>query len=126
MIVRLAAFLLTSAMLSGVASAEESGAALFEPCRACHSLDPAAGKPMPGPSLANLLGRTVAGDPAFDYSPVLRAAREGGRVWSAQTLEAFIDDPEAMFPGTWMSRVPLAKPADRQALVRFIADPASR
>lgn len=126
MIVRLAAFVVLSAVLSGGAVAEENGAALFEPCRACHSLDPVAAKPMPGPNLANIIGRKVAGDPAFDYSPVLRAARDEGPAWTRETLESFIADPEAMFPGTWMSRVPLANAADRQALVRFIADPASR
>ena len=119
---RLAGVLLA---LMASSAAAENGAALFEPCRACHALDPAA-KTMPGPNLAGLIGRKVAGDPQFDYSPVLRKARDEGRVWTVLTLETFIADPEAMFPGTWMSRVPLANPADGQALVRFIADPASR
>ena len=122
MIGRTAALLL--ALIPSAAAAEDDSV-LFNTCRACHSLDPAA-KVMAGPKLAGLLGRKVAGDPDFDYSPVLQAAREEGRVWSAETLETFIADPEAMFPGTWMSRVPLANPADRRALVRFITDPASR
>jgi cytochrome c len=117
-------FALLTLMLNCAAAAED-GAALFEPCRACHSLDPAP-KVMAGPNLAGLIGRKVAGDPNFDYSPVLREARQQGRVWTLEALEAFVADPEAMFPGTWMSRVPLANAADRQALVRFITDPASR
>jgi cytochrome c len=124
MIGKFAGFIL-ALMLYGDAAAEE-GPALFEPCRACHSLDPAAAKVMPGPSLANLIGRKVAGDPAFDYSPVLRAAREEGRVWSAETLETFIADPEAMFPAMWMSAQGIKDAAERRALARFIADPASR
>jgi cytochrome c len=124
MIVRsVAAFLLLTVLATGAAARD--GAALFEPCRACHALDPAA-KPMAGPNLAGLIGRKVAGDEQFDYSPVLREAREQGRVWSAATLEQFIAEPEKMFPGTWMSRVPIASAADRQALLRFITDPASR
>jgi cytochrome c len=111
--------------LTAFAAAADDGSTLFNTCRACHSLDPAA-KVMAGPNLAGLIGRKVAGDPAFDYSPVLRAAREEGHVWTAETLEKFVADPEAMFPGTWMSRVPLANPADRQALVRFLTDPKSR
>jgi cytochrome c len=115
------------ALLIAVASsaAAQDGTALFEPCRACHALDPAA-KPMAGPNLAGLLGRKIAGDPQFDYSPVLRQAREEGRTWNAESLEVFIADPEALFPGTWMSRLPIPNAADRQALVRFITDPASR
>jgi cytochrome c len=115
------------ALLIAVASSAsaQDGAALFEPCRACHALDPAA-KPMAGPNLAGLLGRKVAGDSQFDYSPVLQQARDEGRVWTADSLETFIADPEAVFPGTWMSRLPIPNAADRQALVRFITDPASR
>jgi len=70
--------LILAAMLCGGAAAED-GAALFEPCRACHSLDPAA-KDMAGPNLAALLGRKVAGDPGFDYSPIPRRARPPARV----------------------------------------------
>jgi cytochrome c len=111
------------ALIPGAAAADD-GSALFNPCRACHSLDPAA-REMAGPNLSRVLGRKVAGDDTFDYSPVLQQARTEGRVWTPAALEAFIADPEAMFPGTWMSRVPMGVP-ERQALVRFIADPASR
>jgi cytochrome c len=106
-------------------AAAQDGAALFAPCRACHSLDPAA-KVMPGPNLAGLIGRKVAGDPAFDYSPVLRQAREEGRIWTREALEAFLADPEAMFPAMWMSAQGIRDAAERKALARFIADPASR
>jgi cytochrome c len=105
-------------------AAADDGSALFNPCRACHSLDPTA-KMMAGPNLNGLIGRKIAGDEKFDYSPALRQAREEGRVWSADTLEKFIADPEAALPGTWMSRVPMGA-AERAALVRFITDPASR
>jgi cytochrome c len=115
--------LLLLAWVSSTAVAD-GGNALFNPCRACHSLDPAA-KVMAGPNLAGLLGRKVAGDDKFDYSPVLRQARDEGRLWSAESLERFLADPEAMFPGTWMSRVPMG-PTERAALVRFISDPAAR
>ena len=98
---------------------------LFTPCRACHSLDPAA-KVMPGPNLAGLIGRKVAGDPAFDYSPVLQQAREEGRVWTREALERFLADPEAMFPAMWMSAQGIRDATERKALARFIADPASR
>ena len=117
------AALLSFAFPAG-ASAED-GAALFEPCRACHSLDPAA-KVMPGPNLSGLLGRKVAGDPNFDYSPVLRAARDEGRVWTRDLLEQFLADPEAMFPAMWMSAQGLRNADDRKALAAFIADAASR
>jgi cytochrome c len=116
--------LIVALMLCGGAAAED-GAALFEPCRACHALDPAA-KVMPGPNLAGLVGRKVAGDPKFDYSPVLQKARDEGRVWTLDVLEAFLADPEAMFPAMWMSAQGIRDAAERRALARFIADSASR
>ena len=112
------------ALIPSVALADD-GATLFEPCRACHSLDPAA-KPMPGPNLAGLIGRKVAGDEKFDYSPVLQQARENGRVWTLEAIETFLADPEAAFPAMWMSAQGIRDPAARAALARFIADPASR
>ena len=114
-------------LIAGMASPAlaQDGAALFAPCRACHSLDPAA-KVMPGPNLAGLIGRKVAGDPTFDYSPVLRQARDAGRIWTPEALETFLADPEAMFPAMWMSAQGIRDAADRRALARFIADPASR
>jgi cytochrome c len=117
--------LLWLVLLPSAAVADDNGSALFEPCRACHSLDPAS-KMAAGPNLAGLIGRKVAGDARFDYSPVLRQAHDDGRVWTIGMLDLFLADPEAMFPGTWMSRVPIATAGDRRALARFIADPASR
>ena len=97
----------------------------FAPCRACHSLDPAE-KGLPGPHLNGLIGRGIGGDPAFDYSPVLRKARDQGLRWDAARLDAFLADPAAMFPGLWMSMRGIEDAAERQALVRFLENPSSR
>jgi cytochrome c len=107
------------------AVAQEDGARLFEPCRACHSLDPAA-QGLPGPNLSGLIGRKVGSDPAFDYSPALRKARDDGLMWEAGRLDAFLADPAKMFPGLWMSMRGIEDAAERQALVRFLAEPSSR
>jgi cytochrome c len=110
---------------SGETYAQERGAALFEPCRACHALDPKA-QPMAGPNLAGLLGRRVAGDPEFDYSPVLREAGAAGQTWTEGLLDRFLADPEAMFPGLWMSMRGIANPDDRRALIDFMAKAGMR
>ncbi|WP_213287510.1 c-type cytochrome [Bradyrhizobium sp. sGM-13] len=120
-----AALLLLPFLLSAPAIAEENGVRAFALCRACHSLDPAE-RGLPGPNLAGLIGRTVAADPEFDYSPALRKARDEGLRWDATRLEAFLADPAAMFPGLWMSIRGIEDAAERQALVRFLADPSSR
>jgi cytochrome c len=107
------------------AAAEENGAHLFALCRACHSLDPAE-RGLPGPNLAGLIGRGIGGDTTFDYSPVLRKARDEGFRWDSRRLDGFLADPAEMFPGLWMSMRGIEDPAERQALVRFLADPSSR
>ena len=120
------AFLVLLPMLGSTAViAEEDGARAFTPCRACHSLDPVE-RGLPGPNLSGVVGRSIGGDSAFDYSPVLRKARDDGLRWDAQRLQTFLADPAAMFPGLWMSMRGIEDTAERQALVRFLSDPASR
>jgi cytochrome c len=107
------------------AAAEENRARLFASCRACHSLDPAE-RGLPGPNLAGLIGRKVGGDTAFDYSPVLRKARDEGLRWDTGRLETFLADPAEMFPGLWMSMRGIEDAAERETLVRFLVNPSSR
>jgi cytochrome c len=117
--------LLLPVLAGAPAAAEESGERLFAPCRACHSLD-AAERGLPGPNLAGLIGRRIGGDTAFDYSPTLRKARDEGLRWDARRLDGFLADPAEMFPGLWMSMRGIEDAAERQSLVRFLADAASR
>jgi cytochrome c len=120
-----ACLLLLSIVMAAPAAAEENGERLFAPCRACHSLDPAE-RGLPGPNLAGLIGRKIGGDTAFDYSPALRKARDEGLQWDAGRLETFLADPAEMFPGLWMSMRGIEDAAERQSLLRFLADPAPR
>jgi cytochrome c len=117
--------LLLSLLLPASATAEENGVRAFTPCRACHSLD-AAERNLPGPNLSGVVGRAVGGAAEFDYSPVLRKARDEGLRWDAKRLEAFLADPAAMFPGLWMSMRGIEDAAERQALVRYLTDPSAR
>ena len=116
---------LLSLLLPASAAAEENGARAFTPCRACHSLDPAE-RGLPGPNLSGLIGRAVAGNADFDYSPVLRKARDEGLRWDVKRLETFLADPAAMFPGLWMSMRGIEDATERQALVRYLMDPSAR
>ena len=108
-----------------VAASAEDGEKLFTPCRACHSLDPTE-RGLPGPNLAGVVGRKIGGDEAFDYSPVLRTARDDGSRWDVERLEKFLADPAEMFPGLWMSMRGIEDAGERKMLVRFLADPSSR
>jgi len=101
---------------AGGVRAQPCNMAAFEPCQACHALTRDAGQ-KPGPQLAGLIGRPVAGDPAFDYSPALRSARDKGDVWTRERLEDFLTDPEAMYPGQWMGSPPIRDARQRTDLL---------
>lgn len=120
-----AALLLLAIPAATSAAAEDAGERLFAACRACHSLDPAE-RGLPGPNLAGIIGRRIGGDPAFDYSPVLRKAGDDALRWDATRLESFLADPAEMFPGLWMSLRGIEDAAERGALLRFLAAPSSR
>jgi cytochrome c len=107
-------------LLAASPAAAADGAALFKAhCASCHATA-SPGAPMAGPNLAGLAGRPVAGDAAFGYSPVLTRAGRAGQVWDAGRLDAFLADPEAMYPGLWMGGNGVADAAARAALVRYL------
>ena len=70
----------------------------YAACAACHGAQ-LEGTPR-GPSLNGIVGREVAGDPDFDYSPALRQL--GGR-WTTERLDAFLRNPSGFAKGTSMS-----------------------
>ena len=106
----------------GTACAQECATQAFEPCKACHALSRDAG-PKPGPQLVSVIGRPVAGDPAFDYSTALRAGRDKGDVWTRDRLDAFLSDPEALYPGGWMGSPPIRDAKVRADLLCVLGSP---
>jgi cytochrome c len=123
--VRCVVALCLAAWLSGAALATDGAQVFAQHCASCHAAVPGA-PPGAGPNLAGLIGRRIAGDPEFDYSPALLAAREAGQVWDAAMLQRFLADPEAMFPGLWMSANGLRDAGDRAAVAAFLAQTPQR
>ena len=101
---------------SETARAQPCNPQAFEPCKACHALTTDAGQ-KPGPQLVGVIGRPVAADPAFDYSPALRAARDKGDVWTRERLDLFLADTEAVYPGGWMGSPPIRDAKQRTDLL---------
>ena len=93
------------------------GAEIYRACAACHSLEP--GQHLTGPSLAGLMERPAGSAEGYiRYSPALRDADFD---WEEGTLETFLGDPAAMFPGTYMTFPGVPDPAARADLVAFLA-----
>ena len=98
---------------SARAADAERGGTLYEArCGACHSID----AHRVGPLHRGVFGRRAGSAPGYDYSPALKAA---GFVWDLATLDAWLQDPEALVPGQRMG-YSVAEAADRADLVAFL------
>lgn len=98
------------------------GQAVFEKCYACHSVVPGE-KGLSGPNLYDVVGRAVASEPGFAYSEALKALRRRGYpAWTPAALDAFIEAPEDIAPGTAMTFDGLASAQERADLIAYLAD----
>jgi cytochrome c len=112
-----AGFFLGGCLAFGGARAEDDvarGERLYqERCGACHSLDEHGA----GPKHRGLIGRQAGTQPGFDYSAALAASKI---VWSSQTLERWIANPNALVPGNNMIVQLANDPAERAAIVAYL------
>ena len=100
----------------------QAGKKVFSNCAVCHSAE--AGAPSPaGPALAGVVGRKIGGIAGFPYSQALAKA-DGS--WTPDTLDAFLKNPMAAYPGTAMAFGGLAKESDRKAVVAYLAGTGSK
>ena len=110
-------FICSSLTLAAAAHADDQlarGEQLYhERCGACHSLDEHGA----GPKHRGLIGRKAGTQPGFDYSAALVSS---DLVWSPQTLERWIADPNALVPGNRMVVQLASDPADRAAIVAYL------
>jgi cytochrome c len=91
------------------------GEARFQDCAACHRLE--AGVNNVGPSLHGIFARKAGEIADFRYSP---AMKRSGIVWTPETLEKFISDPQAMVPANRMPYAGMAGADDRADLIAYL------
>lgn len=89
------------------------GAAIYERCAACHSLE----HNRTGPKHCGLFGRRAGSLPDFDYSPAMRAS---GLVWDERTLDRFLAAPTKVVPGTSMGYAGVSDPGERAELIAWL------
>ena len=91
-------------------------------CAECHALSGASRPPgaqrLPGPPLDAILSRPVGGLDSFRYS---KAFRDRQDVWTLDSLDRYIEDPEWFVPGTRMAYEGLPDAADRRDLIAFLS-----
>jgi cytochrome c len=95
------------------------GERAYQKCYSCHSLEPGKND-LTGPSLHKIVGRSVAAQPGFDYSPALRRFAERDPLWTVELLDRYVTDPEALVPGTSMTFHGIKDEQERKALIAYL------
>jgi cytochrome c len=116
---RAMAALATMLLLTGAARADGDagrGEARFGDCAACHKLE--AGANNVGPSLHGIFARKAGELTDFRYSPALKRS---GIVWTPETLDAFVTNPQALVPGNRMPYAGMADAGSRADLIAYLA-----
>ena len=91
------------------------GEKVFEECRACHAADGAGNEV--GPGLRGVFGRKAGEREDFRYSP---AMKRSNITWTAQTLDAFITDPQKVVPANRMPYAGLTDARARADLIQYM------
>ena len=108
------------ALVSGAALAQDDGAAreaqlaFNNHCRTCHVTNE--GDHRLGPSLYGVVGRDAGSVPGFAYSSAMTNA---DIVWDEETLDRYIENPDAVVPGNNMK--PFTGITDPEERAKIIA-----
>ena len=109
----------TLVWLSPLRADSARGERVFQRCFACHSVVAGEDK-LPGPNLRGVIGRRAGTLPGFRFSPALVEAGGRGVVWTRETLDAYLADPELFIPGTEMGLPALREADDRRDVIDFL------
>ncbi|MEM8970723.1 MAG: hypothetical protein AAGD43_01490 [Pseudomonadota bacterium] len=95
------------------------GRQLFAQCVLCHA--PSRSNAV-APSLAGIVGRGIAADAGYDlYSPALRRFAQSEGSWTTDLLDAFLQSPRTLIPGTTMGFDGIEAAEHRTALLGYLA-----
>jgi len=94
-----------------------SGARAFSRCMHCHSLNNDDNKQKFGPNLVGIVGRPIASQDWYDYSPALKA-QDG--IWTKDKLNRFIARPNHAVNNTKMPYSGMLSPHARADLIEYL------
>ena len=87
-------------------------------CLTCHNFGKGQGNKV-GPDLYGVVGRPVASEAGFNYSPQLKAWGGSG-TWTFDALNKWIDNPRADVPGTMMTFGGIASEKQRANIIAYL------
>lgn len=92
------------------------GEQLYEGCQDCHSID----TNEVGPMHKGVFGRKAGSVADYSYSPALK---NSGIVWTEDTLDKWLTDPQKFVPGAKMF-YHLENPSDRADVIEYLKERA--
>lgn len=93
----------------------EAGRRAFGQCRSCHAVE--AGVTRVGPSLFGVVGRPAGAVSGYAYS---KAMADSGLIWTPETLDAYLENPQKKVKGTKMSMAGIAAAQRRADVVAYL------
>lgn len=106
------------AFADGLGDAEK-GAKIFRKCASCHEVGEGA-KNRIGPQLNGVFGRTAGTVEDIKYSKNMVRMGDDGLVWTAEALDAYIENPRALVSKTRMSFRGIKDPQERVDLMAYL------
>ena len=85
-------------------------------CRFCHTVEAAEGHRV-GPNLHRIVGQPAGVVRDFAYSDAFLRARDNGVIWTPETLDSFLSDPQNYVPGNRMRHAPTTDPEERRRVI---------
>lgn len=113
-----------ASLAAGLAWAEQigdadAGAEVFRKCSGCHQIGQGAEDKI-GPHLNGIFGRPAATHDGYRYSKSMARAGDDGLIWTAETLDAYIDNPRALVSKTRMSFRGVKDANDRANVLAYL------
>ncbi len=96
-----------------------AGERVFRRCSACHAVGEGAENKV-GPILNDVVGRPAGLVPDFEYSEAMLEAASAGLVWTVADLQAFLEQPRDVVPGTKMSFPGLRSEEQRNDVIAYL------
>ena len=110
-------FLMTLSLSTGAYAGDVAkGEKVFKKCKACHVVNKEKNKT--GPHLVGLFGREAGSVKSFKrYS---KAIKGSGIVWTAETLDGYLENPKKYLKGGKMAFAGLRKEKDRASVIKYL------